>query len=142
MATLTTYTDAPVSAAVFPASLRVRSSMMNQLSEAIRIAHPKLGFEGTDLDEGMADLVWAIWKLVSEKHVVPLETPSTEPGTVTMLDVEEPPEGTSLPVEAADLLDWDAVIDEPPARRSGMLSVQLEYQGRDKPVSLDNPWAE
>jgi hypothetical protein len=142
MASLTTYTDEPLSAATYPASPRARFSMMEQLAEAVRIAHPSSGFAGVGLDEETARAVWAIWNSVSGKHVVPLEVPSTSLGSATVLDVGEPPKTISMPAEAADVLDWDTVIDEPPAERSGTLSVRLQYHGRDKPQPLHSPWSE
>lgn len=46
---------------------------------------------------------------------------------------------TPLKHEADDLLDWEAAIETPPMRPSGVLRVRLEYAGRATPVPVDGP---
>ena len=51
-----------------------------------------------------------------------------------------PPQGES-PAVAGEHLDWDAHIAIAPKRRSGSISVELEYGGRGKPTPVEDPWA-
>lgn len=39
------------------------------------------------------------------------------------------------------ILDWDAWLEEPPARATGAVQVKLNYRGRSKPLPVDDPWA-
>ena len=41
-----------------------------------------------------------------------------------------------------DILDWDAAIVTPPPRRSGTIRVRLIYNGRSKPLPVENFWEE
>ena len=41
-----------------------------------------------------------------------------------------------------DLLDWDAAIITPPPRPSGTIRVKLKYEGRSKPLPVENFWEE
>ncbi|MBI5759762.1 MAG: hypothetical protein HZA46_14690 [Planctomycetales bacterium] len=49
------------------------------------------------------------------------------------------PEHLSEPTDGPDILDWDACIEVAPIRPTGKVKVRLHYQGRDKPLPLENP---
>lgn len=44
-------------------------------------------------------------------------------------------ESTDVP----ELLDWEASIETPPVRPSGTVRARLRYQGRGKPIPIDDP---
>lgn len=39
-----------------------------------------------------------------------------------------------------DILNWDVAITPPPPRRSGTIRVKLRYNGRSKPMLVEDPW--
>lgn len=57
--------------------------------------------------------------------------------TLAASDTSE--ENLALLPEDPEVLDWDAGIETPPPRPMGTVLVKLEFQGRDKPVPVENP---
>ncbi|HEY8504735.1 MAG TPA: hypothetical protein VIL46_09145 [Gemmataceae bacterium] len=57
---------------------------------------------------------------------------------------KSPPEERHPPAVPPDVesLDWDVSLDTPPARPKGTVRVELRYQGRGKPIPVDDPAAE
>lgn len=49
------------------------------------------------------------------------------------------PEVIREPADGTDVLDWDACIEVAPVRPAGTIKVRLHYQGRDKPLPLEDP---
>jgi hypothetical protein len=139
MTTLTAFTEAPITAAPFGASLRSRSSMMTKLADAVRTAHPASGAEAAIYDEDLANLVWAIWRVISDNTPVPGQHTLTDAAT---LPIAAPDGEDALPLEAQEVLDWDFVVDEPPSQRKGSFTATLRYAGKEEPLAVEDPWAD
>ncbi|MCY3724443.1 MAG: hypothetical protein OXG97_19685 [Candidatus Poribacteria bacterium] len=53
----------------------------------------------------------------------------------------KPKQRLAFPVyDEEDILNWDAVIDTPPPRRSGTIRVKLIYEEPSKPIPVEDPW--
>lgn len=59
---------------------------------------------------------------------------ATAPGPPTSDEKFRP-----LPIDTDEKLNWDVVLDPPPPRRKGSISVRLVYRGRSRPLPIVDP---
>jgi hypothetical protein len=54
-----------------------------------------------------------------------------------MVNRKKPARNPAPPERAEELLDWDAWLEEPPARPERAVLARFEYGGRDTPMPMD-----